>query len=203
MKKWILIMFGALLTAGGGVLSLAFLLQNFASYRSPLYSSEPEWTPYDQAQADQRRERDIRLASNQISPVAGGALDPPHLAELGKEIVHGRGLCLNCHSIGDTEAGTQGPNLEGIGQRAAQRVAGLSAVEYLAQSLYYPDAFVVDGFVATMLKVDEVPIGLDDDEIVMVIAYLQSLGGVPTVTANLELRPPEPVAIAAGDNMGW
>ena len=37
-----------------------------------------------------------------------------------------------------------------------------------------------------MTPADEPPISLDDDEILMVVAYLQSLGGTATVTPGME-----------------
>ena len=59
---------------------------------------------------------------------------------------------------------------------------GLSDVEYFAQSLYEPTAYVVAGFPPAMPPINKPPIGLTDQEILCVIAYLQSLGGTPTVT---------------------
>ena len=59
---------------------------------------------------------------------------------------------------------------------------GLSDVEYLAQSMYEPTAFVVPGFPPAMPPVNQPPIGLTDQEILCVIAALQTLGGTATVT---------------------
>jgi hypothetical protein len=58
----------------------------------------------------------------------------------------------------------------------------MSDVDYLVQSMYEPTAFVVPGFPPAMPAVDKPPIGLNDQEILCVIAYLQTLGGTPTVT---------------------
>ena len=66
--------------------------------------------------------------------------------------------------------------------RANSRVPGLNDVEYLAQSMYEPTAYVVEGFPPAMPPVNKPPIGLTDQEILCVIAYLQTLGGTPTVT---------------------
>jgi hypothetical protein len=62
------------------------------------------------------------------------------------------------------------------------RVPGLTDIEYFAQSMYEPDRFVVPGFNPGMPTINRPPIGLTDQEILCVIAYLQSLGGTPTVT---------------------
>jgi hypothetical protein len=64
----------------------------------------------------------------------------------------------------------------------------MNDVEYLAQSLYEPTAFVVAGFPPAMPAVNLPPIGLTDQEILCVIAALQSLGGTPTVTLQTTHR---------------
>ena len=65
---------------------------------------------------------------------------------------------------------------------------GLSDVEYFAKSMSDPDAFVVPGFNPGMPAINRPPIGLTDQEILCVIAYLQSLGGTPTVTLQTAHR---------------
>jgi hypothetical protein len=57
-----------------------------------------------------------------------------------------------------------------------------SDIEYFAQSLYEPDSYVVDGFNPGMPSINKPPIGLTDQEILCVIAFLQTLGGTPNVT---------------------
>jgi len=48
--------------------------------------------------------------------------------------------------------------------------------------MYEPNAFVVEGFPPAMPAINRPPIGLTDQEILSVIAALQTLGGTPTVT---------------------
>jgi len=50
--------------------------------------------------------------------------------------------CAGCH--GATNGA--GPALTGMGERAAERVEGLSAAEYVHESIVEPGAFVVEGF---------------------------------------------------------
>ena len=111
----------------------------------------------------------------------GGDMSTADLVKVGREIMEGKGLCLTCHTMGKTGA-LRFPDLAGVGARANSRVPGLSDVEYLAQSLYEPTAYVVEGFPPAMPAVNKPPIGLNDQEILSVIAYLQTLGGTPTVT---------------------
>jgi cytochrome c5 len=119
--------------------------------------------------------------------VMGSDLTTADLVRVGREITEGKGLCRTCHTIGQTGA-LRFPDLEGIGARAASRIAGMSDVEYLAQSLYEPDAFIVEGFNPGMPVANKPPIGLTDQELLSVMAYLQSLGGTPTVTLQTTHR---------------
>ena len=103
------------------------------------------------------------------------------MVTVGRQIMDSKGLCFTCHTVGRTGA-LRFPDLAGVGGRATERVPGLTDVEYFAQTLYEPEAFVVPGFNPGMPVINRPPIGLTDQEILCVIAYLQSLGGTPTVT---------------------
>jgi hypothetical protein len=103
------------------------------------------------------------------------------MVKVGSEIASGKGLCRTCHTIGQSGA-LRFPDLDGVAGRAATRVPGLSEIEYFAQSLYAPDTFIVPGFNPGMPIINKPPIGLTDQEILCVIAYLQTLGGTATVT---------------------
>ena len=109
------------------------------------------------------------------------------MEKVGREIMEGKGLCLTCHTIGKSGA-LRFPDLAGVGARAQSRVPGLSDVDYLAESMYEPNAFIVPGFNPGMPTINKPPIGLTDQEILCVIAYLQTLGGTPTVTLQTTHR---------------
>jgi mono/diheme cytochrome c family protein len=113
-------------------------------------------------------------------------MSPDEMRRVGREIMDGKGLCFTCHTVGKKGA-LRFPDLEGIGARAGARIPGLSDVEYLAQSLYEPDTFIVEGFSRGMPPIGKPPIGLTDDEILAVIAYLQSMGGTTTVTMQTKV----------------
>ena len=122
---------------------------------------------------------DIAIASN---------LTIEEMIPIGEEIVAGKGTCLTCHTVGDHGTGLRFPDLDNIGAIAAERVPGQSDVDYLAESMYDPNAYVVEGYVAGMPNVARPPIALTDQEILTVIAYLQSLGGTPSVTMETTLQ---------------
>jgi cytochrome c2 len=109
------------------------------------------------------------------------------MVKVGSEIVAGKGLCSTCHTIGKSGA-LRFPDLEGIAGRAETRIPGMNQVDYLAQSLYEPDTYIVPGFNPGMPVINKPPIGLTDQEILCVIAYLQTLGGTATVTLQTSHR---------------
>jgi mono/diheme cytochrome c family protein len=109
------------------------------------------------------------------------------MVTVGRQIMEGKGLCLTCHTIGKSGA-LRFPDLDGVASRAATREPGLSEVEYLAKSIYAPDSYIVPGFNPGMPVINKPPIGLTDQEILCVIAYLQTLGGTATVTLQTSHR---------------
>jgi mono/diheme cytochrome c family protein len=167
---------------------LFLLLARFAAYHSPLRGREPAWMPRAEAleqiaaRERERAEEAARLAELKAS------LDTAKMVELGRDIVLDKGLCLSCHTVEGEGFAELGPALDGVGARAATRVEGESDVDYLAESLYAPEAYVVEGYAPLMTPANEDPVNLDDMEILMVVAYLQSLGGTPTVTPETVLR---------------
>ncbi|MCP3963483.1 MAG: cytochrome c [bacterium] len=101
------------------------------------------------------------------------------MVAIGRGIYEGKGICFTCHA--NT---SRYPDLNNISSVAATRKAGLTAVDYLAESLYDPGAYIVEGFNPGMPEINKPPIGLTDPEILSVIAYLQTLGGEATVTMD-------------------
>ena len=76
------------------------------------------------------------------------------MATIGRQIMEGKGLCLTCHTIGKTSGPFRFPDLAGVDSRAKTRVPGLNDVEYFAQSMYEPTAYVVEGFPPAMPPVN-------------------------------------------------
>jgi hypothetical protein len=130
-----------------------------------------------------------------VSVVIPADLTTEQMVPVGRQIMDQKGLCFTCHTIGRTGA-LRFPDLAGVDARAMERVPGLTDVEYFAQTLYEPDAFIVPGFNPGMPPINRPPIGLTDQEILCVIAYLQSLGGTPTVTLQTAHRYYTPPAAA-------
>lgn len=103
------------------------------------------------------------------------------LAQIGFEVANTKGICFTCHTVGQSGS-LRFPDLAGIATRAETMFEGVPGLQYMARSIYHPDEYIVPGFSPGMPVIDKPPIGLNDQEIIAVLAYLQSLGGTPTVT---------------------
>ena len=118
------------------------------------------------------------------------------MVKVGQEIMNGKGLCFTCHTLGKTEGPFRFPDLSGVDARAKMRKPGYSDVDYFAETIYEPNAFIVPGFNPGMPVINKPPIGLTDQEILCVIAYLQTLGGTPTVTLQTSTKYYTPAGAA-------
>ena len=114
--------------------------------------------------------------------LTGEKLSGDELAALGEKIFYAKGTCAVCHSVGSE--GMRAPDLAGVGMRAGEKREGVSAVAYLFESLIDPGVFIVEGFGNIMPAANKPPIGLNPSELMATVAYLQSLGGPVTVTAD-------------------
>lgn len=87
--------------------------------------------------------------------------------------IRGGAGCRVCHSLREGDDGV-GPSLAGIGTRAAERIPGGSAEEYLQQSILDPDQYIVEGFPLGQMRADAGE-GLTDIELADLVAYLPTL----------------------------
>lgn len=124
-----------------------------------------------------------------------GDLSGPELAELGQTVFESSEAgCLTCHALG--REGLRAPDLAGIGAAAGERKPGMSAEEYLRESIEDPCAYVIEGFDCIMPQTLLQTLG--PAKVTALIAYLQSLGGEITVTLSAEQASPE----TEGANVG-
>lgn len=131
----------------------------------------------------------------------GANVTPEELAAAGEEIYAGAGACVTCHGTG-----TRAPNLltdEGgtgaIGARCGDRVPGQTCKEYLHASMVNPNEHVVEGYLPIMPDMSRTMSGA---QIWALVAYLESLGGTITVTAEDVRAEEEPGAAAAAPAAG-
>lgn len=82
-------------------------------------------------------------------PTVASLAEPPEdPVLLGEQLLDtGAYICSSCHTLDALGwAGVTGPALNGIGSRAARRVSGLTAEEYIIQSIRHSQEFIVPGY---------------------------------------------------------
>jgi cytochrome c553 len=78
------------------------------------------------------------------TPITGNIESGAQLFAQGRDDVP---PCLSCHQVVTGQVGfSVGSNLAGIGERAGTLVAGLTAEEYLRQSILEPGRYIVSGY---------------------------------------------------------
>ncbi|MDX2140503.1 MAG: c-type cytochrome [Chloroflexota bacterium] len=80
--------------------------------------------------------------------------------------------CINCHAL-TPGAFAMGPDLHGIYARAATREAGVSADDYIRQSILQPDEFLTPGYRDMMYR--QYAEALTEQDIADLIAFLAAL----------------------------
>lgn len=93
--------------------------------------------------------------------------------------------CSNCH-LSDSEKENLGPGLLNIKDRAASRVEGMTAAEYIYQSIVDSKAYTVEGFDPELMPQNWAEI-YSDLEIFDIVAYLMTLEG------RSDIDDPDPV----------
>ncbi len=81
--------------------------------------------------------------------------------------------CISCHSL-KTDVTTVGPSLYGINLRADKLVAGLTAQQYIKESIINPDAYLVSGYEPAVMFAHYKQ-ELSEAEINAIVAYLLNL----------------------------
>ncbi len=113
-----------------------------------------------------------QATSGEIDPRVIG--DPEHGQELFNTFQSDAGyMCATCHLI-DREDRLIGPGLLNIGSRAATRVEGQNAIQYMYTSIVNPGAYIVEGFPDGLMPRNWMQI-YSQQEINDIIAYLLTL----------------------------
>jgi cytochrome c553 len=81
--------------------------------------------------------------------------------------------CITCHSL-EPDVVIVGPSQAGLGTRAATRVPGQSAEDYIRESITVPNAYIVEGFTEGVMY-QNYATDLTEDQINDIIAYTLTL----------------------------
>ena len=77
-------------------------------------------------------------------PVVGDPVVGEELFKMVMEEEPGRHACRECHSLGENSPFA--PSAQAIEENAGSRIEGMSAADYLRQSIVDPSAFIVEGW---------------------------------------------------------
>lgn len=93
-------------------------------------------------------------------------------ARTGRLLFVGTG-CVGCHRVGDNTPSIEiGPSLIGLSERAGDRIPGLSAAEYVEQSIREPQAFTAPGYEMSAGAMPTFP--LTDAEVDSLVEFLRN-----------------------------
>jgi len=116
----------------------------------------------------------------------GSNIGPEKLAEAGAQVFE---KCSQCHKLGEN---SRAPDLSGMGMRAMgraeERGPDFTDVDYLIESICDPNAYIVEPFGRGGMTAMQSQ--LSGGQILAVTAYLQTLGGEPTVKGT-DIKPLE------------
>lgn len=92
----------------------------------------------------------------------------------GQTIFTGKGVCLACHTIEGISTGLVGPDLTHIGTAAASRRTGVSAREYLSESIREPEVFVAEGVERSIAGImpSALTANLSDEDVAALVEFL-------------------------------
>jgi len=118
-------------------------------------------------------DEDVTSGGNDSPPPVGDAANGEALfthATIGENHAPG---CITCHSL-EPDVVVVGPSQAGLATRAETRVPGLTAEEYIRESIINPNAYVVEGF-AEGVMYQNYATDLTAEQIDDIVAYTLSL----------------------------
>jgi len=120
-------------------------------------------------------------------------------SRLGQHLFVSR--CVTCHGLSPGDGERYGPNLNGIGTVAGMRRPGISAEEYILESMVNPDAYRVPGSMDAMPA--QAAAGLSTEELGSLAVFLLTQGGQPDywrlagALSRVRPRPAEALPVAS------
>lgn len=108
-----------------------------------------------------------------VSGEATSTPAPSGDAVRGKTVFDGVGACIACHQV-TSDLTVVGPSLQGIANRARERIPGMTAEDYLRQSILDPNVYLVPDFQPGLMPIT-FELTLSEQDIDDVIAYMLTL----------------------------
>ncbi len=118
------------------------------------------------------------LIPDQAALSPSGMLDYPPEQVAAGEVLYRSGVanapaCVTCHVL-DPQSSGLGPSLLGIYQTAGTRVPGLTAADYIRESIVNPNAFIASGYSANYMYQNYGAV-LHPDQVEALVAYVLTL----------------------------
>jgi cytochrome c oxidase subunit 2 len=128
-------------------------------------------------------ESEEAFLTNFYEPSVDRLREPPADPVQRAELVIDTYACSNCHVLDERGwVGVTGPSLNGIADRAGERVTGLDGAEYIMQSIHLPNEYIVPGYAAGQMPYfgpsEEAPDGhspynvMPNEDLIAIVAYL-------------------------------
>ncbi|MBL8161451.1 MAG: cytochrome c [Anaerolineae bacterium] len=100
--------------------------------------------------------------------------DSAHGERIFREGLNDAPPCMTCHQTAANATGfSLGPNLAGVAERAATRIDGMTADDYLRQSILDPHRYLVPGYRSIMYP--QYATVFNDQDVLDIIAFLRTL----------------------------
>ena len=160
----------------------------------PRAFAQARQVPYDEHAAEQVKEEVVQpTLIPTLPPTEPKAEDPGATADTptpeatteptggsaeviaqGQEVFSGVGGCGVCHTVEGVSAGLVGPDLSNLGTDAASRKPGMTAREYIEESIRSPEAFVASGVERAFpgIMTEAITGGLSDDQVNTLVEFL-------------------------------
>ena len=158
--------------------SLLFLFSSVGATPQPRDFAEARAVPFEHGAEEHKPSPDTLpekpdQTAPEPPPQDGGAGETD-LAVLGQGLFTGAGGCLACHTIEGISQGLVGPDLTYIGTDASGRISGVSAEDYLIESIRNPEAFVAEGVERAIpgLMLAAVTANLTDQQVEALVQFL-------------------------------
>ncbi|MEO8396324.1 MAG: cytochrome c [Chloroflexota bacterium] len=159
------------------ILIVVSLVTVFVLLEQPTFApaaAAPAATLESTAEATPEATAEATAEVTTASPETALVGDPVRGKDIFEDGLYGSPACKNCHSTG---AGhglfAIAPNMTGIAKRAALRVPGMSAPQYIEESIRHPESYIVSGFRPIMYP--DFAEDYTDQDIADVVAYLMTL----------------------------
>ncbi|MEZ4635175.1 MAG: c-type cytochrome [Caldilineaceae bacterium] len=134
---------------GDQVEAVTAYVMNFEQAALQQTAEEDPWQPFQDVRKPVAEQTigDAPLETADAATPSEGPRDPETLFTVM--------ACVGCHNLNADQTassrGPVGPNMGNLAENAASRVAGLSAEDYIHQSIVEPGAYLVEGYMAGIM----------------------------------------------------